>query len=375
MRWIAIVLLGCSSQVVSETKHAPLDLQVDTYNIGLAGIGVPLEEARRPALLAELSKLKGDFACLQEVWQDSDKAAVISAMRPHYPYAFYADTTLATKVDDVAETAPCVGFEKELDAGVACLASKCQTPDGRVTSLECAVDSCIGDVATLLAAKDKRCYACLAATLPSEKIADIATQCRAPGRGLGFSGQSSQIILSKHPVSNMRYTVLPGCWQQRVVISLTAALPNGANVNVVCNHLSSIDDDDLIPYVCPWGDGTSGKTAWENEQYRQAQRVVASLGSGPTIVLGDFNASPGGYGIRTLGLFSPLRGAPLGKCTFCADNPLTSGEENGWVDHVFVRSATVKSTLRTFDAPSLSAADKMWPLSDHYGVRATITIP
>lgn len=396
--FVLLVVVGCSSEstpsstadtgVPADTaiNKVPLDLQIDTYNLALAGIGVDNEAARRPRQLVELGKLKGDIACLQEVWREADKVAARDAMKANYPSSAWPKTDRSSKVEgEAAVTAvPCAGLEADLDAGVACLKEKCSTPDGKVTSTACAKEQCLASAATIFAADNKSCYACFASNLVSEKISDIAAVCKAPGLGLGFGGESSPMLLSKHPLKEIETRVLPGCWQQRSVVRATATLSNGADIDIYCNHLSPVNDDPFLPYTCPWGGAaTTDKAKWEAEQLLQTQKILAwaATRKNRAIFLGDFNASPvtsdpaiQSYGLATLEAVNKVYVEALAngftpQCTFCRKNPLVNDVENTWIDHIFIGGidkSNVKSTTLTFTMDP--------PMSDHYGVRAVVTV-
>ena len=396
---LVCVAIGCGSEATPSAQtdagtdsgpdtavKGPVDLHIDTYNLALAGIGVDREAERRPQLIAALGKLTGDIACLQEVWREADKVAVRDAMKAGYPNAVWPKTDRASKSDEPAvTTTPCAGLEADLDKGIACLAAKCATADGKVTSTACAKENCLSAAATIFAADNKSCYACFAANLVSEKIADIAKVCKAPGLGLGFTGEASPMLLSKHPLKDVEHKVLPGCWQQRSVTRATATLPNGVDVDIYCNHLSPVNDDAFLPYTCPrGGTGTTDKDKWEAEQLLQTQKILAWAATRPkgrTIFLGDLNASPvtadktiDSYGAATFDLLGKTYVEALApgfvpQCTFCRKNPLTNDVENTWLDHVFlggIDKAAVKSTIVTFDQGT--------PMSDHYGLRVVVTV-
>lgn len=386
---------------VDTMVSGPVDLQIDTYNIGLAGVGVRHEGARRPVVLAELGKLTGDVLCIQEAWQESDKVAVQNALKANYPHTAWAKTNLDSKIEDSKDAAgmtpppplaPCAGQEADLDTAIKCLADNCATADGKVTSTACAKDKCVVATATIFAATNKSCYACLASNLASEKISDIAPNCKKAGYGLGFGGQSSVMIASKHPLSDIQHKIMPGCWQQRVVTRATATINNGAKVDVYCNHLTPvIIGDDFIPYVCPWGgSGTTEQSKWESEQLLQTKQITAWAATrmNRSVILGDFNASPMAMGLDAHGqltldeLAKSYVQALVGpaSCTYCKDNSLTDAGENTWLDHIWLKGidkSAVKSTLVTFKGTPVTtgdAAEAKVPTSDHYGFRAVVTV-
>ncbi|MBL8721116.1 MAG: endonuclease/exonuclease/phosphatase family protein [Myxococcales bacterium] len=389
------VTTDAGSDAADTFVSGPVDLQIDTYNVALAGAAVAFVAERRPLIVAELGKLAGDIACLQEVWQETDKVAIAGAMKANYPYSAWPKTDRSTKVDAtpaVPTTAPCAGLEKEIDAAVKCLTDKCSIED-RLTTTADARDKCLADVAALLGPADKSCYSCLVSNMVSEKLSTIPAVCKAPGLGLGFGGQASPLLLSKHTLTDVTQLVVPGCWQQRSVVRATATLPNGAKVDVYCNHLSPVNDDELLPNSCPWNGGeTATKKRWEAEQKVQIDAILAwaKASKNRVIFLGDLNASPaiavppaegapiqgyGAYVLDSLGkvYVEALAAGYVPKCTFCKTTLLTGGVENTWLDHIYlggVDKSRVKSTLRTFDT---KLATPFEYLSDHFGLRAVVT--
>lgn len=383
-----VALVGCGSS----SEPPPVSVQLDTYNVALAGAGVPAEAERRPRLLAELGKLAGDVACIQEAWQEADKAAIVAATKAAYPHAAWAKTDRSTKIDapgvaPAPTTAPCAGLEKELDAAAACVAKECSAGD-LLTTTACAKDKCLPDVAPLLGATSQACYTCFVANMVSEKLSTLPAVCKAPGLGLGFGGQSSQLLLSKHPLSAVSHLVLPGCWQQRTATRATATLPNGAALDVVCTHLSPVNVDALLPNTCPWaGAETDPQKRWEAEQKVQTDALIAWAKGGKNrlVLLGDLNASRANAAAGIQGYGAPVLAAldavwveaplPTPTCTFCKDNPLVGGVENTTLDHVYlggIALAKVTSVARTFDAKvdGLAAVH----LSDHFGLRVVVTV-
>ncbi len=377
----------------------PVDLQIDTYNVALAGAAVEYAAERRPLIVAELGKLAGDIACLQEVWQEADKVAIAAAMKANYPYSAWPKTDRSTKYDvtptpPAPTTAPCAGLEKEADDVAKCLIDNCSTADGKLTSTACAKDKCIATVAPLLGAPDAGCYGCVVSNMVSEKLATVAPTCKtSKGLALGYGGQASPLLLSKHALTDVAQLVVPGCWQQRSVTRATATLPNGAKVDVYCNHLSPVNNDGTLPNTCPWSGGeTSTPKRWEAEQKLQIDAILAwaKASKNRVIFLGDLNASPaiasppaegaaiegyGAYVLESLGKVYVEALAPgyVPKCTFCKYNPLTGGGENTWLDHIYlggVDKSRVKSTTRTFDT---KLATPFEYLSDHFGMRAVVT--
>ncbi|MEM6954419.1 MAG: endonuclease/exonuclease/phosphatase family protein, partial [Myxococcota bacterium] len=61
-----LLTLACGSD------SDPVELRVETYNLGLAGAFVPNEAVRRAPVIEAVANLDADIVCLQEVWEQSD---------------------------------------------------------------------------------------------------------------------------------------------------------------------------------------------------------------------------------------------------------------------------------------------------------------
>jgi len=244
--------------------------------------------------------------------------------------------------------------------------------------------------------------------MPDAKLADIRDACTTdPKAGLAFNGQSSLVLLSKHPLQSAEMKVIPGTWNRRIFMYAQAQLPEGKKLDVFCNHLSAVFYGDTFPYTGDYGNGEKGYKGWENEQLLQIQKLSAYVtqkaGTSPAVVLGDFNAGPA-YKPNTIeadgeAAYNALvalwpEAVPAGFepiCTFCTKggNTLASGSPNSFIDHIFlsgIDKTAVLSAQRTFDQPTVPAPSdyaggvsvdggpKMVHLSDHYGMRSVIVL-
>jgi endonuclease/exonuclease/phosphatase family metal-dependent hydrolase len=360
----------------------PQTLVVETFNVGLAGAFVPNEAERTRAVPTAVAGMTADIVCLQEAWRQEDKDAITAAARTRFPHAYSArhdlNTAVTQEIDPMCggammvpaepATAPCAdpSVMSTFAAGITCLINNCSTmpgsDQGRTTSTACATANCIGDVASLLTAgaAGLRCYGCLAPQLTTETFASIRTSCTTnPRAGLAFNGQSGTMILSRYPLSETETVVIPGTWNRRVITRATATLPNGAKVGVYCNHLSPV-------------------------------RRRASAGR--AVSLGDFNTSaasapgqpmitdeaPETYALLRAAFREAIPQGFVPQCTYCPDNVLTGNAAPTWLDHIFLQGfteASVRSAERTFTTPSVAVSGGATvPLSDHYGMRATIAL-
>lgn len=398
----------------------PAEVTVDTFNIAMAGAFIPNAEERRQPLLEGIASSEADILCLQEVWEQQDKEAVIAATGVQYPHVVMFTHDPSTVVDDPTDqngevpTPPsepaCADSDlaTKLDAVVACMVENCNTdpgnPDGYATSTACAQEKCLGEAEALLLgdAAHKRCYACAAVNLPSERFSDIASACKTElNADLAFNGQSSLMILSKYPLSDAKDWVLPGTYNRRIIASATATLDNGATLDVHCNHLTPIFSSVIYPYTGPYGEGATDAAGWEAEQYLQAGKLLAWVkqesGSSPAVILGDMNAgreyasaSPPimSEGAATLDLLETEfvhavtpDYAPL--CTYCDTNGNNDTDTPEWIDHIYMfnlDASSVLSSKRVYDDDVVPVDDGNGgtinvPLSDHYGMRAVISVP
>jgi endonuclease/exonuclease/phosphatase family metal-dependent hydrolase len=219
---------------------------------------------------------------------------------------------------------------------------------------------------------------------------------------------SGVMLLSKFPLDNAQQYVLAATWNRRIILRATAKIENGASVDVYCNHLTEVYSQVAFPYTGFYGKGQTDSKGWENELMLQSQRLAqwvdARSGVGRAIVLGDFNAGPelkdfavepvaAAEFIFLSGKFpEALAAGYKPACSSCSKegNILAASgtSPNAWVDHIFLKAiptSAVKSSSRTHvdpvvpvttavDGGALGTGPSMVPLSDHYGIRAVISI-
>ena len=423
------LLIGCSSD---DGSREPEEVRIDTFNLALAGAFIPFEQERRVALPDAIASAETDILCLQEVWAQEDKDQIRIAAMENFPYIVSFENDLDDELDDATdqngnvppapETVPCPDdvevsgggtVKDQMDAAIDCVrdgqdneGNACSTipgsDEGRTTSIDCATDACSAEVAGLIFGNEQqqRCYACVATQLPTDTFGDIRARCPADkNQLLAFQGQNGLMILSRYPLSNEANWVIPGTWNRRVITSATAKLPNGAQLDVHCNHLTPIFSGLVFPYTGQYGgDGTAPGEQWEAEQFLQAEKLILRVedasGNRPAVILGDLNAGRDypdqeifAEGQPTLDLletaFPPAYATDYTPaCTFCESNPIAGveREETVWIDHILIynlEAGAVTATERTFDdngAVDVGGGESV-PLSDHYGMRSVITVP
>jgi endonuclease/exonuclease/phosphatase family metal-dependent hydrolase len=438
--WFAFALglvlsIGCGNENgeggSGGSDRQPAQVRIDTFNVALTGALSPYAAERRQPLIDAIAAAESDIICLQEVSTQADKDMIRDGALTSFPYVVSIETDLDTPVDDPTDqngkvppaptTVPCpvdvdggegTTVAEQMHAALNCIrdgeddeGNACSTipgsDDGQTTSTSCAADACTGAIIGLIYGnpQEQRCYSCVATQLPDETFGTIRERCQTiVNQELPYRGQNSLMILSRYPLKNETVWVLPATWSRRVVLSSTAELPNGAELDVFCNHLGFISDSLTFPYTGPYGDGMTGAAGWEAEQFLQAQKVIAHVQrtspDRPAIVLGDFNASradpdhginPEGEATRDLleQAFTPAYVEDyVPVCTFCSTNPLTAHASGTdfWFDHVLLHNLpkeVVTATERRFDdnsAVDIGGGESI-PLSDHYGMHSEIEVP
>ncbi|MBT8450578.1 MAG: endonuclease/exonuclease/phosphatase family protein [Deltaproteobacteria bacterium] len=417
--------MGCGES--STTAREPEDVIVDAFNVALAGAFIPYESERRQPIVDAISVHDADVLCLQEVWTQADKERIRDAAVGSFPYSALFENDLDTPIDDPTDqqgeippaptTVPCpdeffdgeeLTIKEQMDVAIDCVRDSCSTiegsDEGRTTSAACASSNCSIAVAPLLFGIDpqhQRCYACVVPQLPTATFAEMRAACpTVVNQDLAFGGQNGVMILSRYPLKNTENWVVPGTWNRRSILKATVELPNGAELDTYCNHLTPIftvppNSINTFPYTGQYGEGMTGPGGWQAEQELQAQKLidyVASRSSNrPAVILGDMNAGLAfpdddiaGEGEETFNLlaaaYTPAYTTdytPL--CTFCSSNPVTETEASVWIDHIFLYNlpqSAVTSTARIFDEDVVPVeGDMLVPLSDHFGMRSVIVVP
>jgi endonuclease/exonuclease/phosphatase family metal-dependent hydrolase len=406
-------LLGGCSSTSGDVTGGSDGVAIETYNLALAGSFIAYEQERRELLPDAIANSDSDILCLQEVWAQADKEAIQDAAAANFPNVVIFENDLLTALDDPEDqngaipplptTVPCPEGDTQaaMDAAIDCAAQECNTlspgdENGQTTSIDCAIDKCLAAVVPLLGVP--RCYACLSTQLPTSTFAQIRSSCpTVVEQDLAFEGQNGVMILSRYPLKDAANWVIPGTWNRRVIMSATAELPGGQELDVYCNHLTPVFDSLAFPYTGQYGDGETGAAAWEAELLLQAQKLIdhveATSGETPAVILGDLNAGRD-YpeqdifqdGVAALDrletAFTPAYTADyVPQCTFCVSNPVrepAADDVSNWIDHIHLynlSATSVVTTERTFDEDVLPVGDMMVPLSDHFGMRSVIRLP
>jgi len=183
------------------------------------------------------------------------------------------------------------------------------------------------------------------------------------------------------------------------VAAATVTLPNDAEIDVYCNHLTPVFDGLTFPYTGQYGEGEVGARGWAAEQLLQAEKLIglveAESAARPAFVLGDFNAgrshqvgSDFVIVSEALATYELLAGAfteavsadyePV--CTYCPTNSLNGAGTNPvWIDLIFMANVDAEQIVETTrildqDVVEVEGGASRVPLSDHYGLRSVVML-
>ncbi len=354
-----------------------------TYNAALAPGMNPLATPRVPYVAKSVAQLQFDALCLEEVWPDAAKDAVIAAM--HLP----ADHVLVDK-RAVAKGVPgdrCTA--DEIAPLERCVRTSCaDVPTEMVTV--CAEEHCEREGLDLYI-RSKECLRCLAACV-GQSADQIVDTCVTSGRGasLVYEGRNGVILASRKPLRNTEVIPLPSSDANRVALFATIDGYGSEPIEVACAHLSTLQP--VPPSHAEFRD-------WTEEQIGQlrivSRRLAERAGNRPMLFLGDMNfgtanakaqeVSEGAWeeAVR-LGFTSPGIAADPPLCSSCAGNTLRSVSSSFLLDHVLVRDPPGGSTLapvfaiNVFDdvvtIKGYDGAPVATNLSDHYGIAVKFVV-
>lgn len=336
-----------------------------TFNVGLIRGSVALAEQRQPQIIQALTTTTADVLCLNEVWENTDYAAIEAGLSATYPYHVREMTT-----DTSSASIKCPDLLAVVNLN-ACVQGMCAAQG--ISTSQCVASVCANQYAGL----SDDCKICLAANTSAPASCAMG----AGAKNFIFNGQNGVALFSKYPITASRYVPLEAnLIAARGVLTATIA----DKVVVQCTHLSA-DLSPVVPYP------TGKPSASFAEETRKQINVLGSLASRSkcSILMGDLNTGPGNAGamidaehadnftaVTNLGFREDWT---MPRCTFCNENPLAAPTPSSWIDHIMLKNCpNVTSTQweRTFTAPitvTSGGNQVRTRLSDHYGLKATIT--
>lgn len=363
----------------STCADAPSDLEVVTFNTGLGPGIVRYSSARAPRVIDAVASTPFDVMCLQEVWTDGDRDAIVQRLGLPPENVAYARTAgLGETESDRCES------PHMLDRLVACTQEKCAGVSDEDMTM-CALSQCRSAL-TRIFFQDRNCLNCLAA-MAGHGTADIQRQCAGPGLSRIYGGRNGIILASRWPLKDREAVMLPASNANRVALFARVEIPGRGDVEVACSHLSATQD--ILPYH-------SGYSDWDEEKAAQlvviSRRLQERAAGRPQLFIGDqnFGGTDGTveeesgavwYMAHELGFSDPVAYARPSLCSICPANTFVGdGRRGSLIDHVLLRdppgglTVTPTCAQRVFDRPvdiiGYDGASVSTSLSDHFGIRA-----
>lgn len=369
-------------------------LETMTWNVGLAPGVVPYATPRIRPVAEEMAKFRDiGVTCLQEVWTQEARDAIVASMALPEDQIYYVDTR--GQGDDLKDTNVC--SPSQLEPLVDCAREACgDLPEEE--HARCALDACNGEIVSLYIRGGSDCLNCLVSSV-GNSIDETMTSCTTPGQGVSHSydGQNGVMLISRWPLKNRESILLPSSIANRAALFATIELEGREPLEVACTHASTWN---LLPPSHREPDGRKMFDDWDDEMITQMEIISKKLASRaqgrPQLFLGDMNAGPTvahdiredmpkvWRRIRSLGFSSPAAQAEDPICSMCQGNSLRDpSSRSKLIDHVLMRDPVGGSELtplctrpvfdeghkRYFPGPGGSLMEEH--LSDHYGVTVT----
>jgi len=386
-------LLATGKRYPSECRNPGPVLETMTWNVGLAPGVVPYATPRIKPVAQEIAKFRDlGVICLQEVWTQEARDAIVASLALPADQVYYVDTR--GQGDDLKNINVC--RPSQIDALASCARDACgDLPDEE--HAHCALESCNDEIVSLYMRDGENCLNCLVSAV-GVSIDDTVRACTQPGHGVShaYDGQNGVMLISRWPLKNREAILLPSSIANREALFATIELDGRESLELACTHASTWNQ---LPPSERGPDGKKTFKDWDGEMNAQMEIISAKLRERaqgrPQLFLGDMNAGPElgssidgdmprvWSRIRALGFSSPAAQAEQPFCSVCRGNTLRSpGANNKLIDHVLVRDPVGGSSLTPLCTRSVIDAEhkRYFPayggmleehISDHYGVTVT----
>jgi len=411
MWYLALCLfcLGCDALIepkpldTRSCENVKSDLDIVTYNPACAPGMVQRTSDRLNPMIAALKKIDYDVFCLQEAWLPEYRDAIVGALDVPDDQVFAVDTTATDRGSRLGETGEDVCTQDEIAPLERCGRDSCVGVSANETAF-CVQSKCARQFAELHAKtkKDQSCLRCIGA-MAGRSIDDVVRTCTGPGASRIHDGNNDVMIVSRLPLENKEYLVLPSSNANRVALFVTLTVPKTkVKVELACVHIAASNS-----YVKPF---LSGYDEWEEEKRKQYEMVSEHLRrrakrkNRAAILAGDLNfglqikdgeyldkesdrselwkrALEDGFTLPAL-----LEKTPIcsGSCPDNKTDP-TIGE-GALIDHVLLRHpekddieplvpvCTDQVMEETFIVDEVGPRDTELSYSDHYGIRTKFVV-
>jgi len=371
-------------------------IETMTWNVGLAPGVVPYATPRIKPVAEELAKFRElGVICLQEVWTQEARDAIVASLKLPVEQVYYVDTR--GEGDNLKDVNVCK--PSQIDALATCARRACgDLPEEE--HAHCALRSCNSEIVSLYLRDGENCLNCLVSSV-GHGIDDTIKACTKPGQGVSHSydGQNGVMLISRWPLKNREAVLLPSSIANREALFATVELEGREPLELACTHASTWNQ---LPPSHRGPDGRKMFDDWDEEMIAQMEIISDKLRQRaqgrPQLFLGDMNAGPDVgrtikgdmpkvWGrIRALGFSSPAAQAEEPFCSVCEGNSLRDpGSRDKLIDHVLMRDPVGGSRLEPKCVRSVidDGHKRYFPgyggtlmeehLSDHYGVAVTFS--
>ncbi len=398
---LAALCLSCNPGMLRSGARVPMEcrepgpvLETMTWNVGLAPGVVPYATPRVKPVAEELAKFRDvGVICLQEVWTQEARDAIVASLALPEERVYYVDTR--GQGDSLGGVNVCRAGQ--LDALESCAKDAC----GGLPEEEhahCTLDACGDEIVSLYMRGGEDCLNCLVSSV-GRSIDDTVRTCSTPGQGVSHSydGQNGVMLISRWPLVNRESILLPSSIANRAALFATIELEGREPVELACTHVSTWN---RLPPSHRGPDGRKMFSDWDEEMIAQIEIISKKMKERaqgrPQIFLADVNAGPEIASdikedmpkvwsrLLRLGFTSPAAAAERPYCSVCAGNSLRDpSARNKLIDHVLFRDPVggsrlePKCTRSVLDAghkryfPGYGGTMMEEHLSDHYGVTVT----
>ena len=297
-------------------------------------------------------------------------------------------------------------------------------------AIQCAAQGCQTEFQNMLLTgthEADACFMCAIAHLSSgEAIEDAYTKCTSTNQGqphFVYGGSTGLALLTTSditlaPGDSPEVVILPSSTWKRAAMRVPLKLSNGAIIDVWCASVRAPNSESFLPNGGPYyGSDSNGNpnpagvgnaavcntaeeklqisrliTAVDNRTTGSNRRAVIAALTYTSPQIGDpDNLTITGLTPENFALFINPPWVELiapnyaPACTYCADNPLNSGTDRQWSEHLFgvgIDSDTVSDTSITYMDRSVeltlyTSADgttTMVPVSQYYGIQSTVRV-
>lgn len=376
MKWISSLFLFFT--LIFSTHSFSSELNIMTYNTGLAHGFVAMAKERLPHIIDALKSEQADILCLQEVWEKKDRKKIIKALKNIYPYAHYEKRSqLRASHRPVCKIKQLFGKDRFL----TCMLDNCMGGDSDQQTV-CSRTTC-GPALQWLKENNRECASTLMAQVGRSTILSMYVLFEPfvrPGM-FAYRGANGLLMLSKKPLRHKEFID----WKKESTLNHRGALIadinfEGKPLSLACTHLTA-NLENTIPY-------TGIYEGWEQENFLQTQKLTNYFENRGAILMGDFNCSleNSDVGVESefensclfyaaSGYQDPMTGEALGP-SFSLNNSLVgSNEHNLSLDHIFFKDfISLESKLLFTEKVTLEtkAGRVESNISDHYAFKVRL---